>query len=168
MIYRLRLWLLDLLKRRVMSRRPPDFMIGGHENPYLCRWWLLPRNPFFNIYLHLFLRSDDDRALHDHPWFWASWILSGAYIEHLRSGKSPTRIQGSFRLGHPWRLHRVELFHRWERNGKAHITELPVVTLFFTGPSIRKWGFQCPQGWVYWKKFVAGSDKGAIGKGCDQ
>ena len=26
------------------------------------------RNKIFNIYLHQIIRSDDDRALHDHPY----------------------------------------------------------------------------------------------------
>ena len=53
---------------RWARNREPDFIIGGHEAPYLRRHWLIPRNRFFNIYVHEFLRSDDDRALHDHPW----------------------------------------------------------------------------------------------------
>lgn len=51
-----------------VSNRPPDVVIGGFQNPYLLRWYVIPRNPVFNVYVHLFLRSDDDRALHDHPW----------------------------------------------------------------------------------------------------
>jgi hypothetical protein len=47
------------------------------------RWWVIPRNKFFNIYLHHFLHSDDDRALHDHPWWNVSILLrSGSYVEH--------------------------------------------------------------------------------------
>ena len=42
----------------------PHMVIGGAEDPYLLRWYLIPRNPFVNVYLHKFLRSDDDRALH--------------------------------------------------------------------------------------------------------
>lgn len=72
--------LADALIARV-TRRAPDFVIGGHANPYLLRWWLIPRNPLFNIYLHKFLRDDDDRALHDHPWFWCSILLRGEYVE---------------------------------------------------------------------------------------
>src|SRR5690606_35831081 len=65
-----------------IARRPPDFIVGGAERPYLKRWWLIPRNPIFNVYLHQFLRDDDDRALHDHPWPWCSILLDGSYIEH--------------------------------------------------------------------------------------
>jgi hypothetical protein len=65
---------------RVLARAP-DVIIGGHDNPYLLRWFIIPRNPIFNIYLHQFLRSDDDRALHDHPWPWCSILLRGSYAE---------------------------------------------------------------------------------------
>lgn len=70
-----------------MAKRPPDFVIGSETNPYLLRWWILPRNKFFNIYLHMFMRSDDDRALHDHPWWNASFVLDGGYVEHMPKWK---------------------------------------------------------------------------------
>ena len=61
--------------------RKPDFIIGPKDAPYLRRWWIIPRNRLFNIYLHQILRSDDDRALHDHPWINCSIILKGRYME---------------------------------------------------------------------------------------
>ena len=62
-----------------VSRRAPDFQIGGSVNPYCNRWWVIPRNRWFNIYLHEFVRDDDDRALHDHPWWNISIVLRGGY-----------------------------------------------------------------------------------------
>jgi hypothetical protein len=59
-----------------------DGIDGGERRPYLTRWHVLPRNKWFNIYLHRFLHGDDDRALHDHPWRSASLILEGRYTEH--------------------------------------------------------------------------------------
>ena len=50
-----------------LHRRPPDFVIGGADRPYMRRWYLVPKNTQLNVYLHHFRRSDDDRALHDHP-----------------------------------------------------------------------------------------------------
>ena len=47
----------------MLIKRPADFVIGPPERPYLLRWWIIQRNRFFNIYLHKFLRSDDDLAL---------------------------------------------------------------------------------------------------------
>jgi hypothetical protein len=145
----------DRLIARV-TRRAPEFAIGGADNPYIRRWWVIPRNRFFNVYLHHFLRSDDDRALHDHPWANCSILLRGAYIEHTERGAA-VRIAPAVVLRRSGRMaHRIELL-----NG-------PCWTLFITGPRYREWGFHCPRGWVHWKLFTAADDIGAVGKGCDQ
>lgn len=150
--------LCDIVAPRLIAiagRRPPDFVIGGAERPYLKRWWLIPRNRFFNIYLHKFLRSDDDRALHDHPWANCSIVLSGQYIEHTAAW-SRMRRAGAVVLRRPTHAHRVELVGDccW--------------TLFITGPWVREWGFHCAKGWVPWRLFVAVDDSGSVGRGCDQ
>lgn len=154
------------------TRRPPDFVIGGPARPYLRRWWVLPRNPVFNIYLHEFLRSDDDRALHTHPWlFNMSVLLRGGYREWLPGGAVDRRAGAvKFRWGAA--AHRVELFRPAlvVGNGQPRPIGPPVPcwTLFITGPRVRQWGFLCPQGLVHWKRFTAPGDKGAIGRGCDE
>jgi quercetin dioxygenase-like cupin family protein len=139
--------------------RKPDFVVGGQENPYMLRWWLIPRNPVFNIYLHQFLRSDDDRALHDHPWFSFSICLQGEMLEHtIRAGgvKAVKRIKaGDVAVRTPWTAHRLELVSD------------TAMTVFITGPRIRPWGFHCPNGWVPWDRFVDDRDKGQIGRGCE-
>jgi len=142
--------------------REPDFTVGPLDDIYLKRWWVIPRNRFFNIYLHQFLRSDDDRAKHDHPWMNLSMLLRGSYIEHCADGEQ--------RIRHPWRpwafwrvvarsataAHRVEL-----------IDSRPVWTLFLTGPVVREWGFHCEHGWVPWRKFVHVREGGnEAGDGC--
>ena len=83
------------------AARSPDFIIGGHEDPYLLRWFLIPRNPVFNVYVHLFLRSDEDRALHDHPWAAnCSILLEGQYLEHTPAGEFVRRAgDWKFRWG---------------------------------------------------------------------
>lgn len=143
-----------------ITRRPPEFVIGGHDRPYLRRWWVIPRNPFFNVYLHQFLRSDDDRALHDHPWTNLSILLRGRYIEHTVAAGGIHRRQeyaaGAWKLRGPRYAHRIEL----------HAGEC--WTLFLTGPRIRAWGFHCPErGWIPWQRFTAADDAGAVGRGCD-
>lgn len=83
-----------VLYKQVAMKRPPDQFIG--EGPYMMRWWLFgaskkrddsgglqPRRPLgYSFYFHCFLRSDDDRALHDHPWDFLTVILFGRYEEH--------------------------------------------------------------------------------------
>lgn len=140
------------------TRRPPDFIIGGADDPYLLRWWLIPRNPVFNVYLHCFLRSDDDRARHTHPWlFNFSWLLRNKYREWFGDGIADyvDRAAGALKFRWGPAQHRIELI-----DGACW-------TLFITGPRVRQWGFLCPQGFVHWKRFTAIDDKGAVGKGCD-
>jgi len=150
-----------LAKRLVRSFwREPDFYIGGKENPYLLRWWVIPRNRFFNIYLHKFLRDDDDRALHDHPWVSLSTILRGGYVEHTAT-EIRRREAGNVVFRRAKHAHRIELL-------RSHGKLLPAWTLFITGPRIREWGFHCPQGWVHWKDFTSEVDSGNVGRGCDQ
>lgn len=154
----LRGWLLARLVR-VAERRPPDFVIGGGENPYLRRWWIIPRNRVFNVYLHHFLRSDDDRALHDHPWINLSVLLAGSYVEHMPGGKA-LRVEGDLIARGPRAAHRVALLA--DQDG-----EMPVWTLFITGPKVREWGFHCPRGWRHWRDFTAGPRGERVGRGCD-
>jgi hypothetical protein len=141
---------------KLAASRPPDFVIGDH---YLERWWVIPRNRFFNIYLHRFWRSDEDRALHDHPWFNLSYLLKGEYIEHriLAGGvhQAKRHVAGNIRFRSPWTAHRIE------------VGNVPVWSLFITGPVIREWGFHCAAGWRGWKMFVDQRDSGKIGRGCE-
>jgi hypothetical protein len=149
-----------------VTRRAPDFLIGGADAPYIRRWWVIPRNRWFNVYLHQFLRSDDDRALHDHPWANLSILLRGDYIEHTQAG-TRWRTAGDvvFRKSGKF-AHRIELPLNYA-SGDV-FSECPCWTLFITGPRYREWGFHCPRGWVHWKLFTATDDIGAVGKGCDQ
>lgn len=156
---------------RWARHRKPDFIIGGADNPYLRRHWLLPRNRFFNVYVHEFLRSDDDRALHDHPWlFNASWLIDGRYIEHTACAHGCHTYERLLRAGQ-WKFrwgpapHRVELI---EEVAYPVGYTLPCWTVFITGPVVRMWGFHCPKGWVPWREFVDERDAGSVGKGCGE
>lgn len=133
--------------------RDPDFIIGDN---YLRRWWVVPRNEFCNVYLHEIRQSDDDRALHDHPWANRSLIISGSYHEHTPDGVF-VRTAGDVVDRPAEALHRLVV-----EPGK------PVISLFMTGPVVREWGFACPKGWVPWRDFVDARDGGQIGRGCGE
>ena len=134
--------------------REPDFLIGTEESTYMERWYVIPRNAEFNIYYHRVLRSDDDRALHDHPWASISVMCAGKLIEHTPEG-SQLLEKGAVVFREPNFTHRLEL-----------IDDEPCETLFITGPKVRDWGFHCPKGFVPWQKFVARDHTGSIGVGC--
>lgn len=148
-----------LIDRGAPRRRGPDFIVGTPERPYLRRWWLLPRNPLLNIYLHQFVGDDDDRALHDHPWVSLSILLRGLLVEHTHEHGEPVArlvVAGQIRARGARFAHRLSL-----------VDARPAWTLFITGPVIREWGFHCPRGWTPWHRFTSPADKGQIGAGCD-
>ena len=168
--------ILDYLYNKTANVRAPDVIIGDESDPYLYRWHVIPRNPIFNVYLHKFLRSDDDRALHDHPWINMSYLLLGEYVEIVpsvdfeldRSTTAIIRRAGDICFRGPKSLHRISLM--WSRNRK---NEHVCWTLFVTGPRVRRWGFACPKGWVDYEEFGKvevlpdGTTNGTVGRGCD-
>ncbi len=132
-------------------KRPPDFIIG---DDYMWRWWIIPRNKYFNIYLHKIMHDDDDRALHDHPWWSVSFLLKGQLREVLENKvRYPKLFIPVVRC--------AKLSHRLE-------VVKPSWTLFITGPVIRDWGFHCAKKWVHWSDFVKDGEKGKIGVGCGE
>lgn len=136
----------------------PDFIIGPIDDPYLLRWWIIPRNRVFNIYLHKTIKDDDDRALHDHPWFNCSILLKGGLAEIYGKSEKVRRFRRFipiFRIGSSRHRLIVPPAHSY------------AWTLFITGPRYREWGFYCKKGWVIWKDFV-GENKGEIGRGCGE
>ena len=147
------------LAKRIM-RRPADFIIGGADNPYMHRWYVIPRNRWFNIYLHRIVRSDDDRALHDHPWMNCSILLQGMYVEWKPDQR------GEYCYGMPLvGVLRTAGSIVFRKARAPHRLEVPtdgdeVISLFITGPNVRDWGFYAPQGWVHWQEFTDPSDPG--------
>lgn len=142
-------------------QRVPDRIIGGRDDPYMLRWWIYRNKAGFSAYLHRFLRSDDDRALHDHPFASCSILLRGCYLEHLADGQ--VKLRKPWRPWAPWRLvlRRADAAHRIEL-----VAGEQVWTLFLCGPVVREWGFLCPQGWRHWRDFSQKADGVSIGKGC--
>jgi hypothetical protein len=147
----------------LMERRAPDFVIGHKSDPYLRRWWVIPRNPIANVYLHDFRKDDDDRACHCHPWISLSLALKGKMLERYldRSGGIVVEREREVVPGDV--LYRRSVFaHR------MIVTEPGSLTLFITGPRIREWGFWCGgRRFVPWQEFVDDRDRGLVGKGCE-
>lgn len=123
-------------------KRAPDLVIGPADRPYMLRWHIIPKNRLFNIYLHHILNSDDERAVHDHPWWYISVILAHGYYEVTRP------IQGSMFEFSLWYKAGHVLFRKAQHAHRLVVSpKRGCWTLFFTGRKVRKWGFHCPQGW---------------------
>lgn len=130
---------------------PPDERIGPD---YMRRWFIIPPNKLFSVYLHEIRSSDDDRALHDHPACSMSILLKGSYREITAAG---AKVHG------PWDV----VFRKGSTAHRLEVVDGPVWTLFFMGPRYRQWGFHCPKGWVHWRDYCDPNDPyGKIGRGC--
>ena len=161
-------WLLILVFSPIIIM----YLIDIYKNPrrigneYLTRWFIIPRNRFFNIYLHKYTGSDDDRALHDHPWHSVSFLIWGSLHE-----VTPDILFLDYgRWLNVTKSKKVKKFLPKYRSAKyAHRLELEsktAWTIFLTGPKVRSWGFHCPKGWRPWREFTDESGNG-VGQGCD-
>ena len=123
--------------------------VGLRDCPYLHRkiLWL----GLWTLRYHVFYSSDEERALHDHPWAFITFPLN-MYLEHYYHETSPT-LNGVFlRKVLPWRFHyRSKKFrHRVLLPEKA---VSPVRTLIFTFPKKGSWGFWKDGEFYHWKKW---------------
>jgi hypothetical protein len=109
--------------------------------------------------IHHILRSDDDRAFHDHPWWYVTIILRGGYFEVRRVYDESGLYVGDSRT---WYGPGSILF----RGSKSlHRLELPkgrtCWTLFITGPKQQHWGFfPNPVNKIYYREYLDNHGKG--------
>lgn len=120
------------MKWRSVVRIHPPVLIRLNERlglpwcPYVVRWRV--ETPIGSIRLHHWLAPDDDRAMHDHPWWFLTMCLRGGYVDHSPSGDDHLR-PGSIRYRPAEHQHTV-----FPDPGGAW-------TIFVTGPKSRDWGF---------------------------
>lgn len=124
--------MIDLNRKRIIMDR-------SNNEEYLVRYYLLFKERKdsypFNVFIHKFLKGDDDE-LHDHPWSYFTLILSGGYYETvLENSREVTywRGPGFFQKVDHTHIHTIKL--------KDTVT---CWTLFIPFKRTSKWGF--------WKK----------------
>lgn len=135
------------------------------ESPYLIRITLFTLFGW-SLKLHTFLRGDEDRELHDHPWGFWTLVLAGEYWEEVpeSAGDREKVMRGPDAPFLPIRNERGNVtIHRptgslgyrppeW----KHRVTiQNPCVTLVLTRGRVREWGFWTAKGWVEWFKFTS-------------
>jgi len=134
------LLLVGILIGRAISDFEIKRILGCEKHLYMTRTILL-RTRWGKLMINYFHRSDEDRALHDHPWTFYSLILWRGYLEHTRGGVQRIRPRRIIKRK-PWWTHRVEL-----------IDAKPACTLVWTGRRVRVWGFHTEEGWKDWQTF---------------
>ena len=110
-----------------------------HLGDYMLRWVI--QHPLGTVRLHVIRRPDEDPDMHDHPWSFVSLLLWGTYDEERPAGTREVRWVNVCKADG---LHRIVKLHRPS-----------VVTLVFTGPRVRNWGFATKDGWVGWRDYVS-------------
>lgn len=171
------MWNLLADKLIAYAQKTPYFHLPG----YMRRWWVfrfwetgrvVHRSGAVSIYsllsarIHHILRSDMDRALHDHPWWYITIILKGGYYEVTPvDGPRPRRAMkfNTMRSGELKSYYRKWYGPgsiRFARAKQQHRLEIPkgatAWTLFIHGPKCREWGYQVPaKGWVHNEEYEA-------------
>jgi len=137
----------------------------GPLGPLLLRH-IIVKGPLFGLCVHKLCRSDYDRALHDHPWWFISLVLWGGYLEVTapdpgrdafieRRGDATIRDPGlRFRGPMSLAFRPAEWRHRVVIPGRSGPDGPPraALTLVLMGPRIRKWGFWVDGKWCWWRR----------------
>lgn len=135
---------------------------GDGASPYLTRITLPWPKRWGSCYLHIFHRSDNEDALHDHPWDFVTFVIWGWYREHLAQRvvlpnfyntepeffASPKEadcamISTGSRLVHigQWLYRPADTIHRVELLKDRYGREKPAITICWVSPKRREWGF---------------------------
>jgi hypothetical protein len=154
----------DLVRRLcelAAERLPVRVIEGVNGDVFLERYRVADLGPSRGrVFLHRFVRGDEDRELHNHPWHGLSLILVGGYREERRvwTPEGERVVQrdlkpGNFNLIAPHTFHRVDL-----ARGECW-------TLFVAGPVVQSWGFWCRDTNTFtpWREFIA--RKGMVPRG---
>lgn len=90
--------------------------------------WRIIQTKWFSIFIHKIFESDKDVHLHNHPWDFSVFILSGGYVEELE-------FKNEVRRSFTFKKYNSKTFHK--------IKELLSTTtsLVFVGKRYREWGY---------------------------
>jgi len=141
---------------------------------YLERYYL-GQVGIWTFYLHRFVKEEDERSVHDHPWSWAfALILCGGYQEERVKHVDPERGWSSgYRNMFPGRLNIIRPYHFHRIKAPQEDTW----TLFGHTAKMKEWGFLekiAPKGILYtshrpsgqhicwWEKAPLGKDIGRM------
>ncbi len=162
---------------------------GDETDVYLIRYYVV-RSAWFNIFIHQFLRSDRD-DLHDHPWDFVTYLVSGSYTENRWNPKT-NKVEATRRINGMYddymqtvRLKQNTFVYRRatdqhqvvvDQDLKEVDKDKAALTLFISGPTKREWGFikELPPGegltgqtvrkWIDWRTYL-GLPKDTPGRG---
>ncbi len=146
---------------------PKKVIVNCEKQPYLHRWYVV-RTERVSLFVHKFVRSDEDRALHDHPWSFIVLPIWRGYIEHNErlpnipfDSEHIKELADYVENGPDFVPHQSRVWPilgtRFRSSLYRHRVELidgkPSWSLFIRFKKVREWGFWLPQGFMLWNKF---------------
>ena len=155
-------WLSFMVQKKLLGRS--DVFVNGQL--YMRRWLIGP-TWLPGIRVHNILKSDAAFELHDHPFDFVSFILSGGYTEIRGEALDGVPANSTIRRkeSHPplsFVRRKAEDLHRIllkptvvMMEGRQVLRETPAWTIVFRGKYRREWGFMTAAGWLHWKEYVA-------------
>lgn len=105
--------------------------LGLKDCPYMKRWVIVLFG--YSIRIHYWVKSDDTRFYHSHPWNFFTFILFGSYTDvsfDPATKKTEEEVLNTFNL----RYRPANHYHYVKVNK-------PTLTLVLAGPKIQNWGF---------------------------
>lgn len=117
-------------------------IVNCEKQGYLHRWYIIKTN-LLGIFIHQFIRSDEDRAVHDHPWNFIVIPLYRGYNEYSDKGKRRVYPILGTRFRFATYKHRVDL-----------IDNKSAWSLFIRFKKVRDWGFWPSEGFTLWNKWI--------------
>lgn len=114
------------------------------SNAFMIRWIII-RTKWFNIFVHKFLKSDENLP-HSHPFNFISVLLWGSYVEQVYTGNELIEIKRRapsimFRNGF--------IFH------KIILKKSSPITICLTWPAGKNWHYLTNNGEVIkWRKYL--------------
>lgn len=144
-------WLFRLIRWLFLVKE-----IVSKEGKVHFRRYRLLATPWFNIYIHQILKSDAEAHMHDHPWNFFSFILSGGYKEVSTYAPSWQQVWTHYYLRHSLVHHKRSDAH------KITLMAPCVWTLVLTYGKWKTWGYQTEAGWIDFKSYRELKDEGKL------
>lgn len=118
------------------------------------RRWRLLSTPWFNIFIHNILRSDEEAHPHDHPWSFLSFVLWGGYTEAWLPFNGDRAFRDGLALHKSVRKPGGIVYHNAKDFHKLTLLKESAWTVMFTiGKRRPSWGYQTEQGWIDHKDY---------------
>lgn len=149
-------------------------IVNCDHEPYLYRWYVI-RTKYVGVFIHQFVRSDEDRALHDHPWPFVVLPLWRGYIEHSERDKNFQEIKAIVDAWNPFETRVREINLAIDEKVPVRRRVLPILglgcrsslyrhrvelidgkpswSLFIRFKECRIWGFWPKEGFIAWNKW---------------